>query len=92
MLELIESLATSYKLANNELKTVILKNLMLELFVNSKKELSYADNSLFFTLKSVQNMQKNSLEVPHIAVSELYNNIFKFDLDDLKSFLRIIKQ
>ena len=64
MLELIESLATSYKLANNELKTVILKNLMLELFVNSKKELSYADNSLFFTLKSVQNMQKNSLEVP----------------------------
>jgi hypothetical protein len=84
MLELIESLATSYKLANNELKTVILKNLMLELFVNTKKELSYADNSLFFTLKSVQNMQKNSLEVPHIAVSELYNNIFKFDLDDLK--------
>jgi len=92
MLELIESLATSYKLANNELKTVILKNLMLELFVNSKKELSYADNSLFFTLKSVQNMQKNVMEVPHIAVSELYNNIFKFDLDDLKSFLRIIKQ
>ncbi len=91
MLELIESLSTSYKLANNELKTVILKNLMLELFVNSKKELSYAENSLLFTLKSVQNTSKNVMEVPHIAVSELYDNIIKHDLDDLKLFLSIVK-
>jgi hypothetical protein len=59
---------------------------MLELFVNSKQELFYADNSLFFTLKSLQNMQKNVMEVPYIAVIELYNNINKFDLDNLKSF------
>ena len=90
MLELIESLSTSYKLANNELKSIILKNLMLELFVNSKKELSYAENSLLFTLKSVQNTQKNNLEVSEVAVIELYDNISRFDLDDLKSFLKLI--
>jgi hypothetical protein len=84
MLELIESLSTSYKLANNELKTVILKNLMLELYVDNKKELSYADNSLLNSLIMLQNTQKNVMEVPHIALCELYNNITKFKLEDLK--------
>ncbi len=42
ILELLENLCASYKKANNEWKSVILKNLILELFINNKKELSYA--------------------------------------------------
>lgn len=64
MFELLENLSISYNQANNELKTVILKNLMFELFVNSKKELSYAENSLFNCLKLLQNTSKNVMEVP----------------------------
>jgi hypothetical protein len=30
------------------------------------------------------------MEVPHIALCELYNNITKFKLEDLKWFLKII--
>jgi len=58
MFELVDNLSTSYKLADDELKTVILKNLMFELFVNSKKELSYAENSLFNSLKLLNITQK----------------------------------
>jgi len=64
MFELIENLSGSYNRANSEWKTVILKNLMFELFINSKKELSYADNSLLKSLFMLQNMKKNVLEVP----------------------------
>ncbi|GEM_PF-1966988 len=84
MLELIGSLSVSYKLANYELKSVILKNLMLELFIDNKKELSYAENSLLNSLKLLQNTSKNIMEAPDKVVSELYNNINKLDLDDLK--------
>ena len=84
MLELIGSLSVSYKLANYELKSVILKNLMLELFIDNKKELSYAENSLLNSLKLLQNTSKNVMEAPDKVVSELYNNINKLDLDDLK--------
>jgi hypothetical protein len=64
ILELNESLSTKYKAANNELKSVILKNLFLELFVNSKKELSYAENSLFNCLKLLNFRPKSKMEVP----------------------------
>ena len=64
MFELIENLSQSYKTANYELKSVILKNLMFELFINSKKELSYAENSLFNSLKMLNITQKNVMEVP----------------------------
>jgi len=92
MLELIGSLSVSYKLANYELKSVILKNLMLELFIDNKKELSYAENSLLNSLKLLQNTSKNIMEAPDKVVSELYNNINKLDLDDLKWLLEIVKQ
>lgn len=64
LFELIENLSKSYKRANSEFKSVILKNLMFELFVNNKKELSYAENSLLNSLISLQFYQKNVLEVP----------------------------
>ena len=64
MFELVENLYISYNLANDELKSIILKNLMFELFINNKKELSYAENSLLNSLKILQNIQKNIMEVP----------------------------
>ena len=64
MFELSKNLYTSYNRANNELKTDILKNLMFELFVNSKKELSYAENSLYNCLKMLNFNQNSKMEVP----------------------------
>ena len=64
MFELLENLSQSYKKADSEWKTVILKNLMFELFINNKKELSYAENSLLNSLFMLQNMKKNVMEVP----------------------------
>ncbi len=64
ILELLESLSDSYNQTNEEWKSVILKNLILELFVNNKKELSYSENSLLNSLFFLQNMCKNGLEVP----------------------------
>ena len=64
MFELLENLYWSYKRADNKSKAVILKNLVFELFVNSKKELSYADNSLLNCLICLQNVSKNQMEVP----------------------------
>ena len=65
---------------------------MLELFIDNKKELSYAENSLLNSLKLLQNTSKNIMEAPDKVVSELYNNINKLDLDDLKWLLEIVKQ
>ena len=64
MSELIESLCLSYKRASKNKKSVILKNLISELFVNSKKELSYAENSLLNLLKMFNFSLKNNMEVP----------------------------
>lgn len=64
MFEVLETLSTSYNRADNEWKSVILKILMFDIFVNTKKELSYAENSLFNSLIWLQNMGKNVMEVP----------------------------
>ena len=64
MFELLENLSESYKNKDSEWKTVILKNLMFELFINNKKELSYAEDSLLNSLILLQNTSKNVMEVP----------------------------
>ena len=64
MSELIEKLYLSYKLADENKKSIILKNLISELFINSKKELSYAENSLINLLKMFNFSFKNKMEVP----------------------------
>ena len=66
---------------------------MFELFINNKKELSYAENSLLNSLFMLQNMKKNVMEVPEVDVSELFENIRKINIDDVndsKLFLQNI--
>lgn len=64
ILELNANLYTSYKSASNEKKSLILKNLFLELFIDSKKELSYTENSLYNCLKLLNFNQNSKMEVP----------------------------
>ena len=63
-LELNEKLYSTYRTADNENKSLIIKSLFLELFINSKKELSYAENSLFNSFKLLHFYTKNEMEVP----------------------------
>lgn len=51
VLELSKSLYKAYFRVNKEWKTYIIKNLMLELFVDSKKELQIAETPLFKSLQ-----------------------------------------
>jgi hypothetical protein len=90
-LELKESLYTSYNLANNEFKSVILKKLFLELFINNKKELTYAENSLFKTLILLQNTHKNEMEVQTTHLSVIAERIAKTHLDELKEICKMLK-
>ncbi len=53
MVELTGSLYRSYKSGDTSYKSLILKNMMVELFVSNKKELTLAENKLFGFLKSV---------------------------------------
>lgn len=64
MFELLESLSVKYKQADWEWKSIILKNLMFELFIDNKKELSYAEDSLLNSLILLQNTSKDVMEVP----------------------------
>lgn len=64
MFELWETLYESYKQGDYEFKSVFLKNIMFELCVENKKELSYADNSLYSCLKMLQKYDFSVLEVP----------------------------
>ena len=52
MVELSGSLYESYNKGNNSEKSHILKNMMVELFVSTKKELTVEDNKLFKFLKT----------------------------------------
>ena len=90
-LDLKESLYTSYDLANNEFKSVILKKLFLELFINNKKELTYAENSLFKTLILLQNTQKNVMEVQTTHLSVIAERIAKTHLNELKDICKMLK-
>ena len=64
MFELAESPYQRYKSKNAEQKSAFLKSYMFELSVNNKKELAYADNSMYSCLKLVQKYDFSSLEVP----------------------------
>lgn len=50
-IELACSLYNTYKQANNEFKVAYLRKLFIELFIDNKKELSYAENSLLKLVK-----------------------------------------
>ncbi len=62
-LELLENLTESYKRVNEEWKSIIIKNLILELFINNKKELSYAENSLLNSLFLLKKLYNYNMEV-----------------------------
>ena len=64
MFELSENLCETYKQANEQGKSVFLQNIMFELLVKNKKELSYADNSVYSCLKMLQKHDFSDLEVP----------------------------
>lgn len=64
---------------------------MFELSVNTKKELSYAENSLLNSLILLQNMGKNVLEVPESRLFEVFERVNQFDLDYLKWVLRMLR-
>lgn len=60
MLELAGSLYQSYNIASNETKTQIIKKLMLELFIDNKKELRVEESPIFQSSK----MLLNSFGIP----------------------------
>lgn len=51
LFELLKSPYLSYKNANDEVKTLIIKNFVFELFIDNKKDLHIAENPLFKGLK-----------------------------------------
>jgi hypothetical protein len=51
MIELSKSLCQAYKASDKYRRAMILKNVMIELLVDNKKELSIAENELFSVVK-----------------------------------------
>ncbi|MCD5384418.1 MAG: hypothetical protein LRZ97_00710, partial [Candidatus Pacebacteria bacterium] len=62
--ELSVDLCGKYKRADEQGKSVLLQNIMFELLVKNKKELSYGDNSVYSCLKMLQKHDFSNLEVP----------------------------
>jgi hypothetical protein len=88
MLELAENLYKSYISLEKEGKIYIIKKLMLELFINNKKELQIVENPLFETLKF--------LKIIYGSPTELNIRTFKFklsriDLENLEEFNIFLK-
>jgi hypothetical protein len=64
MFELSVDLHSKYKQADEQGKSILLQNIMFELLVKNKKELSYAENSVYSCLKMMQKHDFSNLEVP----------------------------
>jgi len=88
MLELAGSLYSSYFNADNELKTEIIKMLMLELTINNKKELKIEDSPL---LKSSKMLKNSFGTYESFNYKEYFKELAKVDLDELKEFYEFIK-
>lgn len=88
MLELAWSLYKSYFLSNEQWKTYIIKNLMLELFVNNKKELQIAESDLFKSSK-ILNIFFGTPKGFDIRIFKSY--LSRIDLEELKEFYKFIK-
>ena len=54
LFELAKNLYTSYNRVNNKVKTDIMRNLLFELFVDTKKELTYRETPVFKSLKTLK--------------------------------------
>lgn len=88
MFELAGRLYKSYFRVNNEWKNYIARKLMLELFVNTKKELRIEKTSLF---KS-SNFLKNLFGAPKkFDIWTFKEYLTKVDLDELEKFYKFIK-
>ena len=83
MLELAENLYTSYISLEKNGKIYIIKKLMLELFINNKKELQIVENPLFETLKFLKIIYGSPTE-SNIRTFKL--KLSMIDLEDLKEF------
>lgn len=89
LLELAWSLYRSYSMVNNDWKTYIIKNLMLELFLNNKKELQIAETPLFKSSK----MLKISFGTPEkFDIRTFKKKLSRLNLEDLKEFHKFIKK
>lgn len=88
MIELAGSLYQSYFRANFEWKVYIIKNLMIELLVNTKKELQIAETPLFESSKML-NFSFGTPENFDIRTFKKYLSMI--DLDKLKEFYEFIK-
>jgi site-specific DNA recombinase len=64
MFELSKNLYETYKETDEQWKSVFLQNIMVELLVKNKKELSYGENSMYSCLKMLQKHDFSDLEVP----------------------------
>ena len=53
MIELSRSLYQAYKAGDDRRRAQILKNTMIELLINNKKELAFRENELFFVVKNL---------------------------------------
>lgn len=89
MFELAGSFYRSYFRSNNEWKTYIIKKLMFELSVSTKKELQIAESDLFESSK----MLNISNGVPDgFDIRTFKYHLSKIDLEEMKEFHKFIRQ
>lgn len=83
MLELAENLYTSYISLEKDGKIYIIKKLMLELFINNKKELQIVENPLFETLKLLKIIYGSPTES---NIRTFKQKLSMIDLENLEEF------
>ncbi len=89
MLELAGSFYRSYFKSNEEWKTYIIKNLMFELSVSTKKELQIAESDLFESSKmlTLYNGVPNGFDIRTFKY-----HLSKIDLEEMKEFHKFIRE
>lgn len=88
LLELVGSLYRAYFRRNEDGKVYIIRNLMLELFINNKKELQIAETPLFESSK----LLKIAFGTPqNFNIRTYKEKLSRINLEDLKAFTKFIK-
>lgn len=88
LLELAWNLYQSYSLSNKSGKIYIIRQLMLELLVNNKKELQIVESPLFEVLKILNFL----FGIPKKFDFRTYKDkLSRINLEDLKAFVKFIK-
>lgn len=88
LLELAGSLYRAYFRRNEDWKVYIIRNLMLELFINNKKELQIAETPLFGSSKFL----KIAFGTPkNLDIRTYKEKLSRINLENLKAFAKFIK-